>query len=209
MKEVVALTKLAKEAFHQGEFKVAKVALIKAIKLNPTSSPSYMLLGDTYYLLNDKINATKCYLSSIHIQISTFTRMQTATFSTMLDIKYNNAPEEIRSILPCKEGMILYEDSSVPSRIAHAFIDIDPVDPLDPIVNECSKIYRKHLISGKSIEEITKMSNICFEDYKTFNDSHYIILGRELVIDNLRWAEIESRDVRRLYFSSNREKVHN
>ena len=87
MKEVVALTKLAEDAIKKNELKLAKVALVKAIKLNPTSAPSYMLLGNAYYLLGDKLNSIKCYLAAIHIQISTFTKMQTATFSTMLNIK--------------------------------------------------------------------------------------------------------------------------
>ena len=55
MKEVVVLTKLAEDAIKKNELKLAKIALVKAIKLNPTSAPSYMLLGNTYYLLGDKI----------------------------------------------------------------------------------------------------------------------------------------------------------
>ena len=103
MKEVVALTKLAEDAIKKNELKLAKVALVKTIKLNPTSSPSYMLLGNAYYLLGDKLNSIRCYLAAIHIQISTFTKMQTATFSTMLNIKFDNAPEEIRELLPAKK----------------------------------------------------------------------------------------------------------
>lgn len=203
MKEVVVLTKFAQDMIKKNELKRAKIALIKAIKLSPTSSPLYMLLGNTYYLLEDKLNAIKCYLSAIHIQISTFTKMQTATFSTMLNIKYEKAPEEIRDLLPCKEGMIIYEDSSIPSHIAHAYIDINPATPLDPIVRECSKIYKKHLLTKKSIKELMATSNICYEDYLEFNESHYIILGRELVIDNLKWDSIDSKDVLKLYFSKN------
>ena len=44
MKEVVVLTKLAEDAIKKNELKLAKIALVKAIKLNPTSAPSYMLL---------------------------------------------------------------------------------------------------------------------------------------------------------------------
>ena len=202
MKEVVVLTKLAEDAIKKNELKLAKIALVKAIKLNPTSAPSYMLLGNTYYLLGDKLNSIKCYLAAIHIQISTFTKMQTATFSTMLNIKFDNAPEEIRELLPCKEGMIIYEDSSIPSHIAHSFFDIDPVDKLDPIVKECSKIYKKHLLTRKSIKEITSTSNICYEDYLNFDESHYIVLGREFLIDHLAWDNIDSKEVLKLYFSN-------
>lgn len=200
MKEVVVLTKLAEDAIEKNELKLAKVALIKAVKLNPTSSPSYRFLGNVYYLLGDKLNAIKCYLAAIHIQISSFTKMQTATFSTMLNIKFDNAPEEIKELLPCKEGMIIYEDSSIPSDIAHAYIDIDPAEPIDPIVKECSKIYKKHLLTRKSIKEITSTSNICYEDYLNFNESHYITLGREFLIDNIKWDNINSKEVLKLYF---------
>ena len=161
MKEVVVLTKLAEDAIKKNELKLAKIALVKAIKLNPTSAPSYMLLGNTYYLLGDKLNSIKCYLAAIHIQISTFTKMQTATFSTMLNIKFDNAPEEIRELLPCKEGM-----------------------------------------TRKSIKEITSTSNICYEDYLNFDESHYIVLGREFLIDHLDWDNIDSKEVLKLYFSN-------
>lgn len=122
-----------------------------------------------------------------------FYKMQTSTFSTMLSIKYDNAPEEIRELLPCKEGMIIYNDSSVPAHIAHAYIDINPDTPLDPIVKECSKIYKKHLLTRKTIKDIILTSNICYEDYLNFNESHYITLGRELLIDGLKWSDINSK----------------
>lgn len=202
MKEIVVLTNFAKDMIKKDQYKKAKIALIKAVKLNPYSPPGFLLLGDTYFLLEDKLNAMKCYLAAVHLQINRFTKMQTATFSTMLKIKYEDAPEEIKDLLPCKEGMIIYEDSVIPSHIAHAYIDIDPSSPLDPIVRECSKIYKKHIATQTEIREVMKTSNICYEDYLEFEDSHYITLGRELLLDNIKWASITSKDVLRLYFSN-------
>ena len=59
MKEVVVLTKLAEDAIKKNELKLAKIALVKAIKLNPTSALSYMLLGITNKHFYKNAN---CYL---------------------------------------------------------------------------------------------------------------------------------------------------
>ncbi|MGG7176489.1 tetratricopeptide repeat protein [Clostridium paraputrificum] len=202
MKEVIILTKFAESMIKEGQYKKAKSALVKAVKLDSLSVPTFALLGDAYYLLESHSKAIQCYLAAIHLQINKFTQMQSATLSTILDCKYKKLDPEIQGILPCKEGMLIYEDSIIPSHIAHAYIDLKKDEPLDPIVKECSKIYKKHLITGKPIKDLMNTSNICYEDYLSFDNSHYVFLGRELILDNIDWKNIHSNTVLKLYFNN-------
>lgn len=200
MKEVIILTKFAEDMIKKGNYEKAKAALIKSIKFDSSSPETYTILGDTFYLLKKQEDAIKCYLSSIHLQINKFLSMNTATLSSFLNTKYNNLSKEAKELLPCKEGMIIFEDSKVPSHIAHAYIDLKN-ETTDPVLKECENIYIKHLETRDPISIIMPQYNICYEDYIEFDNSHYISLGRELLVDNIKWESINSKGVKTLYFN--------
>lgn len=200
MRESVILTKYAEDLIKKGQYKKAKVALIKSVKFDKLSDINFALLGDVYYLLEDRDNAIKAYLAYTHLQINKFTRVHSATLSTLLNVRYNRLEPEVRELLPCKEGMIVYEDNSISSNIAHAYVDLDIGEKPDPIVKECSKIHKNHIITRKPIKDLMHKSNLCFEDYNSFNNSHYILIGRELLLSNIDWTRITSNEVIKIYF---------
>lgn len=200
MKEVVILTKFAEDMTNIGNYEKAKTALIKALKFDQYSPEIYTKLGDTFYLLNRQEDSIKCYIASIHLQISKFISMNTETLAGILNIKYNKLSKEAQGLLPCKEGMIIFEDSKVPSHIAHAYIDLKHAT-VDPVIKECEEIYKQHLKTNESFQKIITNYNLCYDDYIEFDNSHYISLGRELLVDNIKWEAITSKSVKKLYFS--------
>ncbi|MGL4771960.1 MAG: tetratricopeptide repeat protein [Clostridium sp.] len=200
MKDVLILSKFAEDKIREGDFEKANQALIKAIKLDPKCPSTYTLLGNVNYLLNKPKNAMRCYLASIHLQINKLKKMQTATFAGILDLKYNKLSKEEQEILPTKFGLIIFNDSTVPSHIAHATIDLRS-EELDQLLKECSSLYRQSIQTGKDTKDLINTYNICHEDYIELEQTHYIALGREILIENLKWDSIDNPNVVQLYFT--------
>lgn len=201
MKEVLILTKFAEEKISEFNFEKANQALIKAIKLEPKNSSTYTKLGDLNYLMNKPNNALKCYLCSTHLQINKLKKMDNFTFSSILDLRYNKLSEVERELLPSKYGMVIFDESLIPSHLAHSIIDLNSNGSLDPILAECSSLYRELLITGQTSDALIDLFNICHEDYVEFEKSHYISLGREVLVDKIQWDKIDSDDVINIYFS--------
>lgn len=201
MKEVSILTKFAEEKISEFNFEKANQALVKAVKLDSKNASTYTKLGDVNYLMNKPNNALKCYLCSIHLQINKLKKMDNFTFSSILDLRYNKLTEGEKELLPSKYGMVIFDESLIPSHLAHSIIDLNSNGNLDPILAECSSLYREQLLTGKSSEELIDLFNICHEDYVEFEKSHYISLGREVLIEKLNWDKIDSDDVVNIYFA--------
>lgn len=201
MKEISILTKFAEDKIREFKFEKANQALIKAIKVDPKNLSTYIKLGDLNYLMNKPNNSLKCYLCNIHLQINKLRKMDNITFSTMLDIKYNKLSDDQKSLLPSKYGMVIFEETLVPSHLAHSIVDLNSNGNLDPILAECSSLYREHLLTGQTSKELIDLFNICHEDYLEFEQNHYVSLGREYLIENIKWDEIERADVVNIYFA--------
>lgn len=201
MKEVSILTKFAEEKISEFNFEKANQALVKAVKLDSKNASTYTKLGDVNYLMNKPNNALKCYLCSIHLQINKLKKMDNFTFSSILDLRYNKLSQGEKELLPSKYGMVIFDESLIPSHLAHSIIDLNSNGNLDPILAECSSLYREHLLTGKTSVELIDLFNICHEDYLEFEMSHYISLGREVLIEKLHWDKIDSDDVVSIYFA--------
>ncbi|MGL5152714.1 MAG: hypothetical protein ACRC7N_19335 [Clostridium sp.] len=200
MKDVLILTKFAEDKIIEGDFLKANQALINAIKLDPHNISTFNLLGNVNYLLNKPNNSLKCYLACIHLKINKLKKMTTSTFSSILDIKYNKLSDEEKGLIPNKFGLAIFDDSTLSSHAAHAVIDLRE-EELDPILLECSNIYRQSIFTRNTPENIINVYNIDKNDYKELEETHYISLGREILIENIKWNFIDSNDVVNLYFS--------
>lgn len=199
MKEVSILIKFAEDMIQRGNYDKAKAALIKARKYDSTFSKIYTLLGNVFYLSCNREDAIKAYLSSIHLQINKLTNSNTEVLSTYLNVQHEKLPEEAKNMLPHKEGMIIFQDVVVPRGIAHTYIDLK-TDSNDPIVENCKKIYIETLTTKNSLDDILSKYMLSKEDYLELDENHYISLGRHLLIDNLKWDNLKSNNVKELYF---------
>lgn len=199
MKEVAILTDFAKNMIKQKNYTKAMKAVTKALSFLPDSNELYNILGNIYYLLGQKDHAYRAYLSSIHLQINKLMNSEASAISAVIDSKYNDLPDNEKRLLPSKYAVVLLNDNIVSSHIAHAFIDLSG-NYTDSLVSECSDLYKEALYSFVSPKELTNYYNICYDDYIEFEKSHYISLGRDLLMHNINWNRLDSDKVIDLYF---------
>ncbi len=105
--------------------------------------------------------------------------------------------EEANKIIKIRNLQIV-NGGQTTSSIYRSKLDLKR-DVSDVIVKECSKVYKEHLITGKTIETIMNRHNIILEDYLEFRQSHYVTLGRSIIIEGIKWDNIDSDDVVNLY----------
>lgn len=199
MKEVQILINFANKMILEGEYLKAKKALLKALSLDSTSELAYSLLGNVSYLINDSDTATKAYLSSAHLILNKFKNTLLDSFEKVIDEKYTTLSDYEKSRMPNKYFILLAENPMLLSEIGHSFIDCnDHID--DPIIDECIEIYTEALKKNTLPINIINNYNICIEDYNNFDISHFVTIGKEYLLDNLKWDEINNTSVKKIYF---------
>lgn len=199
MKEVAILTDFSKNMIKQQNYTKALKGIKKALSFLPDSNELYNLLGNIYYLIGQKDYAYRAYLASIHLQVNKFMHAEAESVSTIIDTKYNELSDSDKRMLPSKYAVVLLNDNIISSHIAHAFIDLSQ-DSSDPLVAECSELYKEALVTFSTAKEVTDYYNICYDDYVEFEKSHYISLGRDLLMHNINWNMIDSDKVLQIYF---------
>lgn len=200
MKEVVILIKYAQDMIKAQDYAKAKLALLKALKFDPYFDKTYLLLGNVFYLLNMSEHSCKAYLASIHLQIRKLKNINEKTIESIITNKYNDLPEETRELLTCKYGVVIFDDIILPNHIAHAYIDSISDTSSDPLIEEVSELYREALIKQESPESLIDNYNICYQDYLSLELSHFVQLGRCFLVDTINWENIDSKEVKTLYF---------
>ena len=124
--------------------------MLNALKYDPYFDKIYLLLGNTFYLLNMNDLAYKAYLSTIHLQIQKLKNIDELSVKTIIDNKYNSLSVEIRELLTCKYGAIIFDDSIITNHIAHAYIDFDTKANTDPLIESVNF----HNIDSKDVKDI-------------------------------------------------------
>lgn len=198
MTNTIVLRKFAIEMIRNGNFNKAKLALLKSIKLDSKTPDTFVLLGDTFYLLKKPYISKHCYIAAMHLQINKFKTKSTETLSDILTLKYNKLSEETKNQLPSKYGVIIFDDYTISDHLAHSIIDLEK-NITDIQIKECSKIYKEHILTGKTIETIINKHNIILEDYLNFRQANYVSLGRSIIIREIKWDKIDSDDIINLY----------
>lgn len=192
------LRKFAIDMIRKGNLNKAKRALVKSISIDSTIPDTYTLLGDTLYLLNKPNISRQCYLASMHLKVNKFKTKGTETLSTILKQNLNKLSKEVKAMLPSVFGTVIFDDYTIADHLAHSVIDFKK-DSFDPLLKECSKVYKEHIITGRTIESIIDKYSIVLNDYLEFRTSHYVTLGRSILIQNIKWNKIDSDDVISLY----------
>lgn len=200
MKEVSILSNFSKKMIKENNYIKAKQAILKALTYSPESSDLYVSLGNIYYLCKQREHSFRAYLAATHLNINKLKTYQRGTLGTMLEVKFNNLPEDEKLHFVNKYSLLVYNDTTISKHIAHAYIDLVNSEYFDPIVLETSELYEESLVTNTSASKLVHKYNLCIEDFDQFELSHYIMLGRELILNSIQWNEIDCTEVRKLYF---------
>ena len=103
--------------------------------------------------------------------------------------------------MPLKGAFILYYDTNTLRHLAHAIADFDQ-DALssEPELVSYKEIYTAHLKGDQDLAEILSIYNRSEKDYTDQETTFYIQIGKELALAWIKWDQIGSLDVGKLYF---------
>lgn len=194
-----------------GDLKGAKEIYIEALKLDPYYPMTYISIGKVCYLLREQSISFMAYLASMHLQIYTREqRLQGKIISSdpMADImdnmneeQYNSLSPQIKKILPRKSGLVILQGPNTPRHIAHTLFDLDE-RALNQNNNVAvfSQIYRAQLAGNNTYESKLMSLGKTESEYNDFDEEFYSTHGKFILLDNIKWDKIESREVLDIYF---------
>lgn len=201
MSNVEKLLSSARDLMHQARLNQAINMCTAAIKEEPGNSQIYRLLGEIAYLMENKNLAIAAYLSALHIEVA---KVEHYGLTEQTLPMYERIPDDLKAQLPVKGAFLLYYDTNTLRNLAHTVADFD-----DNALNEeaqlrlYKQLYRYSLMgSVESYEALLAENDLTEAEYMDAEESFYIPIGNELAQAWLRFDEIGSLDVGRLYFGT-------
>lgn len=201
MSNVEKLLSGARDLMHQARLNQAINMCTAAIKEEPGNSQIYRLLGEIAYAMDNKNLAIAAYLSALHIEIA---KVEHYGLTEQTLPMYERIPDDLKAQLPVKGAFLLYYDTNTLRNLAHAVADFD-----DNALNEeaqlrlYKQLYRYSLMQNvESYKALLAENDLTEADYMDAEESFYIPIGNELAQAWLRFDEIGSLDVGRLYFGT-------
>lgn len=185
-----------------GDLEGAKIKFFKALEFDPLNRSAYMSLGKTAYLLKNQNLALKCYLASMHLQLSPIEKdIQNDQLSCHLKIQHDTFPSYFLTSLPRKSAFVLYLYPNTPRHAAHTLIDLSPIQLREnPYLKPYAEIYQSFISKNGTHSLVLNKHHKTTDDQLACDQSYYIPYGRNYFLKELQWGKILNNDVQNLYF---------
>ena len=170
-----------------GNYFGAKRYYYEAIKLNPLNLMGYVSLAKITYLTGEQLESFINYCRAAHLNLI---MMATSKSNLARWELHQTYPEEtintLSQIHPLAPYLLI--DSNIPRHLAHTVFDFTSEYLQDPEKRYVANAYREHL-SGQNRASIPN-----------YDDSNYKVLGINILLEKLRWDEMDSIFVEELYY---------
>ncbi|AIQ56176.1 tetratricopeptide repeat protein [Paenibacillus borealis] len=186
----------------QGNLEGARDCYIQALKEDPTEMMIYINLGKVAHLLRSQDLAIRSYLASAHLQIGPVeAAIQNNQLPMHLKIQYDSFSKDVLVQLPKKSAFIIFIDPNTSRHLAHSLIDLSP-DKMrgNPELSPYAEIYHAHIFGNGSYESIIQRHRLTSSDQINMDEETYIPLGRKFLVEHLKWDQLSTTDVLKLYF---------
>ncbi|GEK34284.1 hypothetical protein [Kurthia sibirica] len=199
MVSIEKLVEIAEEAKEKGDYDQALTVYAQAISIESSNSNLYRGYGQIAYLVGQHHFAVAAYLSALHIEIA---KIEHFGFTDDTQKMYEELPQNLRDQLPKVGGFIMYYDTNTLRHLAHALIDFDEdAIQADAKLLAFKEIYAAELAGNEALHtELLAMFNRSSMDAVEEDASFYIQIGKELALHWIKWHELHSLDVGKLYF---------
>lgn len=201
MSNVEKLLDGARDLMRQARLNQAINMCTAAIKEEPANSNIYRLLGEVAYLMDNKNLSIAAYLSALHIEIA---KVEHYGLTEQTLPMYERIPDDLKAQLPVKGAFLLFYDTNTLRNLAHTVADNDEnAVKEEPQLQLFKALYRANLMQDtESYNALLKENGLTDAQYTELEESFYIPIGNELAQAWLRFDEIGSLDVGRLYFGT-------
>lgn len=191
---------LALEAKRNKDFSLALDYYQKELDTEGISVNLLNAIAKVYYLLHNNSAAVKFYLAATHLEMHQ-NNLQLLNGDKNIELALQQVPEEIASQVPHPVGATLFYNYNIARHISHALIDHEETYEKFPEFRKYAEVYYSAILGDGSHDEILQKHELTAQDQKTIDDQYYIDIGFQLLIDSIKWSEIENLDVVELYLS--------
>lgn len=199
MANVEELVEKATELTAQGLYEDAIRLYAEAIQADSTNSNLYRGYGKIAYLMEENQYAIAAYLSALHIEIA---KIEHFGLTEQTQPMYENLPQNLKNELPKVGGLVVYYDTNTLRHLAHAVTDFDEkAMNEEPRLLAFKQIYQAE-IKGNNDEynDTLHAFNRTPQDASDEDASFYIHIGKEVAMAWIKWNDLQSIDVGKLYF---------
>lgn len=199
MAEVQQLVEQADELRKQGLYEDSIRLYAEAIKLDSSNSNLYRAYGKVAYLMEEKHYAIAAYLSALHIEIA---KVEHFGLNEQTQPMYDNLPQKLKDELPKVGGMIIFYDTNTLRHLAHAVTDFDEnAISQEPKMLAFKQIYQAEIKGNdKEYNDALQAFNRTPNDANEEDATFYIHIGKEVAMAWIKWNELNSIDVGKMYF---------
>lgn len=198
MSNVEKMVEHALELRRTGRYDQALNMYTAAIKEEPSNSNLYRGIGKVAYLMGQSKLAVSAYLSALHIEIA---KIEHFGLNEETQKMFDQLPEVLTKDLPVIGAFIIYYDTNTLRHLAHAIADFDDnALSQEPELVAFKEIYTAHLKGDQELADILAIYNRTEKDYTDQESTFYIQIGKELALAWIKWDQLASLDVGRLYF---------
>lgn len=199
MANVEELVEKATELTTQGLYEDSIRLYAEAIKADSSNSNLYRAYGKVAYLMEENQYAIAAYLSALHIEIA---KIEHFGLTEQTQPMYDNLPQNLKDELPKVGGLVVFYDTNTLRHLAHAITDFDEnAMNEEPRLLAFKQIYHAELTGNQ--EEYNSALQTFNRTPTEANDedaSFYIHIGKELAMTWLKWDQLNSIDVGKMYF---------
>lgn len=189
---------LAGQAKREGKFDLAIEYYQKVMNQEGVSIKLLQAVANVFYLkeFNDEAVAFGLAAAhlSLHIDNERYKKKDPATVNALKQI-----PEEITNQFPKPIGALLLYHPDIVRNISHALLDQEIIFEKEPKIRPFAEIYYAQLLGDGSETETLQKYNLTGQDVLHFEEQEYIGYGYQVVIDEIKWTELERTDVAVLY----------
>lgn len=186
-----------------GNLEGARDCYIEAIKMDPYNMMTFISLGKTAHLLKAQALAVRSYLAAAHLQLAPIEKgISENNLPIHLRVQYDSFPQEILDSLPRKSAFTIYIDPNTPRHIAHSVVDLTPSTVRDnPKLVPYAEIYHSHILGDGSHGPVLNKYGLTQNDQIEQDEQIYIPFGRNFIIQELQWDNLNRNDVANIYFN--------
>jgi len=151
--------------------------------------------------MDNKNLSIAAYLSALHIEIA---KVEHYGLTEQTLPMYERIPDDLKAQLPVKGAFLLFYDTNTLRNLAHTVADNDEnAVKEEPQLQLFKALYRANLMQDtEGYNALLKENGLTDAQYTELEESFYIPIGNELAQAWLRFDEIGSLDVGRLYFGT-------
>ena len=188
-------------------FEAAIKAYEEAISIDPNHIMTYTQLGQAAYLVGKHDQAIRSYLAAMHLELAKIEeQIDTNQLpGELMVMKSSIFTTEQLDKLPARSAFLIFIDPNIPRHFAHAFIDLNPnfLQSLRkdiPKIESHIKAYEAQLIDGNTYLDTLSEHDLTAQEHMQLEESVYVRMGQDLLLNYIRWEYIGSSDVQALYF---------